>query len=631
MSATIDEVKQRLDIVQVVSEYVSLKKAGRNYKASCPFHAEKEPSFYVFPDRQSWHCFGACGTGGDVFAFVMRKEGLDFGQALRFLADKAGVALPSRPQLQDKTKDEQTDRLFQLNEAAAAYYHHILLNTSAGETARSYLTKRGLSTQPIANFQLGFSLDAWDNTLQYLTAKGYKKEELLAAGLVIEREGGGVYDRFRNRLMFPIRDIQGQIAGLGARVLDESLPKYINSPQTLIFDKSSILYGIDRAKTAIKQKDQVIIVEGYMDVLTSHQYGWENTVASMGTSITERQLSILKRLTKNIVLALDADTAGKQATLRSEQVFEQAMDKKEIPVFTQVAGQSNFKQTPVIDADIKVAVFSAGKDPDEIIRNNVSEWDSLIENAKSFVDFAIDTETSRVDLGSPKNKSLVVESLLPLFSRITDPIQLTHYRRKLAKLLKVDDKDIAYALDKYRTQQKKRVTLTRKEASTSTTKIASLLAGKFALEEYCLGLLLKYPELRPRTAELLPEYFERIENRELLLKLKENGDYDTIKDNLDRSLHDYLESLQAKEFPPSIDESDNLRQQTMDDCILRLQEKWLRNLEARKAELLTMEAESGGSAAELTKLQEQGIEESKQLKSIFTRRGHNLTAGVKEE
>lgn len=631
MSATIDEVKQRLDIVQVVSEYVSLKKAGRNYKASCPFHAEKEPSFYVFPDRQSWHCFGACGTGGDVFAFVMRKEGLDFGQALRFLANKAGVALPSRPQLQDKTKDEQTDRLFQLNEAAAAYYHHILLNTSAGETARSYLTKRGLSTQPIANFQLGFSLDAWDNTLQYLTAKGYKKEELLAAGLVIEREGGGVYDRFRNRLMFPIRDIQGQIAGLGARVLDESLPKYINSPQTLIFDKSSILYGIDRAKTAIKQKDQVIIVEGYMDVLTSHQYGWENTVASMGTSITERQLSILKRLTKNIVLALDADTAGKQATLRSEQVFEQAMDKKEIPVFTQVAGQSNFKQTPVIDADIKVAVFSAGKDPDEIIRNNVSEWDSLIENAKSFVDFAIDTETSRVDLGSPKNKSLVVESLLPLFSRITDPIQLTHYRRKLAKLLKVDDKDIAYALDKYRTQQKKRVTLTRKEASTSTTKIASFLAGKFALEEYCLGLLLKYPELHPRTAELLPEYFERIESRELLLKLKENGDCDTIKDNLDRSLHDYLESLQAKEFPPSIDESENVRQQTMDDCILRLQEKWLRNLEARKAELLTMEAESGGSAAELNKLQEQGIEESKQLKSIFTRQGHNLTAGVKEE
>jgi DNA primase len=414
-------------------------------------------------------------------------------------------------------------------------------------------------------------------------------------------------------------------------VLDESLPKYINSPQTLIFDKSSILYGIDRAKTAIKQKDQVVIVEGYMDVLTSHQYGWENTVASMGTSLTERQLGILKRLTKNIVLALDADTAGKQATLRSEQVFEQAMDKKEIPVFTQVAGQSNFKQTPVIDADIRVAVLSAGKDPDEIIRNNASEWDSLIGDAKSFVDFAIDAETSRADLGSPKNKSAVVENLIPLLSRITDPIQLTHYRRKLAKLLKVDDKDIAYALDKYRAQQKKMATLKRKETPTSTTKFASFIAGKFALEEYCLALLLKYPELRPRTAKLLPEHFERVENRELLLKLKENGDYDTIKDNLDNSIHEYLESLQAKEFPPSIDESDSLRQQTIDDCILRLQEKWLRNLEARKAELLTMEAESGGSAAELSKLQEQGIEESKHLKSIFTRRGRNLTTGAKEE
>ncbi|MBM4454284.1 MAG: DNA primase [Chloroflexi bacterium] len=629
--STIDEVKQRLDIVQVASEYVALKKAGRNYKALCPFHAEKEPSFYVFPDRQSWHCFGACGTGGDIFAFVMQKEGLDFGQALRFLADKAGIALPSRPQLQDKAKDKQKDRLFQLNEAAAAYYHHILVNTSAGETARGYLTKRGLSTQTIVDFQLGFSLDAWDNALQYLTGKGYKKEELLAAGLVIEREEGGVYDRFRNRLMFPIRDIQGQVAGLGARVLDESLPKYINSPQTPTFDKSSILYGIDRAKASIKQNDQVIIVEGYMDVLTSHQYGWKNTVASMGTSLTERQLNILKRSTKNIVLALDADTAGKQATLRSEQVFEQAMDKKEVPVFTQIAGQSNFKQTPIIDADIRVAVFSAGKDPDEIIRNNAAEWDSLIKNAKSFIDFAIDTETARVELDNPKNKSLVVESLLPLFSRIIEPIQLTYYRRKLAKLLKVDDKDIAYALDKYRTQQRKREALRRKESLTSTTKITSFLAGKSALEEYCMALLLKYPELHPRTAELLPEYFERTENRELLLKLKENGGCDTIKESIDSSIHDHLESLLTKKFPPSIDESDDLRQQTMDDCILRLKEKWLRNLETRKAELLTMEAESGGPTAELIKLQEQGIEESKHLRSIFTKRGHNPTAGAKEE
>ncbi|MBM3148424.1 MAG: DNA primase [Chloroflexi bacterium] len=629
--STIDEIKQRLDIVQVVSEYVALKKTGRNYKALCPFHSEKEPSFYVFPDRHSWHCFGACGTGGDIFAFVMRKEGLDFGQALRFLADKAGIALPSRPQLQDKAKDEQKDRLFQLNEAAAAYYHHMLLNASAGETARSYLAKRGLSTQTIIDFQLGFSLDAWDNALQYLTGKGYKKEELLAAGLLVERGEGGVYDRFRNRLMFPIRDIQGRVVGLGARILDESLPKYINSPQTPTFDKGSILYGIDKAKAVIKQNDQVIIVEGYMDVLTSHQYGWKNTVASMGTSLTERQLSILKRLTKNIVLALDADTAGKQATLRSEQVFEQAMDKKEIPVFAQLAGQSNFKQIPIIDANIRVAVFSAGKDPDEIIRSNATEWDRLIKDAKSFIDFAIDTETSRVELDNPKNKSLVVENLLPFFSRIIDPIQLTHYRRKLARLLKIDDKDIAYALDKYRTQQRKRETLKGKESPDATAKIASFLAGKFALEEYCMALLLKYPELRSRATELVPEYFERTENRELLLKLKENGGCDTIKENLDSSLHNYLESLLAKKFPPSIDESDNLKQQTMDDCILRLQEKWLRNLETTKAELLTMEAESGGPTAELTKLQEQGIEESKHLRNIFIKRGHNPTASAKEE
>jgi len=626
--STIAEIKQRLDIAQVISEYVSLKKAGRNFKALCPFHSEKDPSFYVFTDRQSWHCFGACGTGGDVFAFVMKKENLEFGQALQLLADKTGVSLPGRPQIQEKAKDELRDKLYQINETVAGYYHHVLLNTSVGEAARKYLAQRGLTAQTLTNFQLGLSLDQWNNTEQYLISKGYKKEELLSAGLVIKREDGGIYDRYRNRLMFPIKDIQSRVLGFGARALDESLPKYINSPQTLVFDKSNMLYGIERAQTAIKQKEQAIIVEGYMDVLTSHQYGWENTVATMGTSLTNKQLHILKRLTKNIVLALDADLAGKQATLRSEDIIEQAMDKKSVTIFEQSSG---FKLAPVIDADIRVAIFSSGKDPDEIIRDDSSKWDKLIIDARNFIDFAISTVIDEVDLNNPKEKSSAVERLLPLLSRIEDPIQSAHYRRKLAKLIQVGDKDISSALDSHRSQQRNKRPLRINENEVLATKTTRFLTSNLAIEEYCLALLLKYSDLRSWIAVLLPEYFERTENRELMLKLKENNDYVTIKDSLDSSLHNYLENLQSKNFPPSVDENDNIRQQTMSDCMLRLQEKWLRNFEAKKAELLAIEAEAGGTEAELNKLQEQGIEEHKQLKDIFNRRASNLTTGVKEE
>ena len=314
---SIEDIKQRLDIVQLVSEYVNLQKSGRNFKALCPFHTEKSPSFFVFPEQQSWHCFGACGTGGDIFSFIMKKEGLDFGQALHLLAEKAGVALIAASSPQKQVDDKKRDRLSEINEAAAEYYHHLLLNTSAGKMARDYTIERGLSPQTIDNFQLGFSPEGWETIRQYLISKGYEERELIAAGLLVEREGGGNYDRFRNRLMFPIRDMQGKLVGFGARALDDSLPKYLNSPQTLIFDKSNILYGIDHAKKAIRQDNLAIITEGYMDVLTAHQHSWENVVASMGTAVTDRQLAILKKLTRNLILALDADTAGEEAISRS--------------------------------------------------------------------------------------------------------------------------------------------------------------------------------------------------------------------------------------------------------------------------------------------------------------------------
>ena len=255
------EVKQRIDVVELVSEYVSLQKAGRNLKGLCPFHSEKHPSFFVFPEQQTWHCFGACGTGGDVFSFIMKKEGIDFGQALQLLARRAGIAL-TPPETFAKAEDKEKESLFQIDESAAQYYHHLLLTTKVGEVARNYLSKRRVNIETITEFRLGFSPDSWETIKKYLTSKGYEEKELSQAGLIIEREDKSSYDRFRNKLMFPICDIQGRVTGFGARALDDSLPKYINSPQTPIFDKSNSLYGIDKAKIAIRQKNLVIIVEG---------------------------------------------------------------------------------------------------------------------------------------------------------------------------------------------------------------------------------------------------------------------------------------------------------------------------------------------------------------------------------
>jgi DNA primase len=235
--SVITEVKQRLDIMEFVSEYVTLQKAGRNFKGLCPFHSEKHPSFFVFPEQQSWHCFGACGTGGDIFAFAMKKEGIDFGQALRLLAQRGGITLGPRETVADKAEDEKKKRLFQINEAATEYYHHVLTTTKAGATARDYLARRNIVPETVRGFRLGFSPDAWEAIKDYLLGKGYTERELVGVGLIIEKEEGGSYDRFRNRLMFPICDIQGRVTGFGARILDDSLPKYINSPQSLRLER----------------------------------------------------------------------------------------------------------------------------------------------------------------------------------------------------------------------------------------------------------------------------------------------------------------------------------------------------------------------------------------------------------
>jgi DNA primase len=591
--SVITEVKQKLDIVELVSEYVTLQKAGRNFKGLCPFHSEKHPSFFVFPEQQSWHCFGACGTGGDIFSFTMKKEGIDFGQALRLLAQRGGITL-SPLEAPSKAEDEKKERLFQINEAATEYYHHLLSSTKAGEAARSYLAGRKVMPETIKEFRLGFSPDAWETLKNYLVGKGYAEKELVEAGLIIEKEEGGSYDRFRNRLLFPICDIQGRVTGFGARVLDDSLPKYINSSQTPVFDKSSSLYGVDKAKSAIRKKNLVIIVEGYMDVLIAHQHGWQNVVGSMGTSLTEKQVESIKRLTNNITLALDADIAGEEATLRGKAILAYS------------------------NAEAKVILLPPGKDPDEVIREDPALWQKLVEQAMPILDFAFQSVISKVDINKARDKSLAVQKLLPSIYEIKDPVQQSHYLKKLARELKIEESAIRAALRESKAG--------RKRSQPSKPIEQSRLARQFVSspsEERCLALLLQYPELRPLARELSPEHFESTENREVFVKWQHSSDISNLESKLDTSLLEHLHYLVNinKIFPPAIRESERTRHFDLAQCILRLQEQLSRKLETEKEAMLEIERERGGVSSELSKLEEQGINSGQQLQDIFVKKG----------
>jgi DNA primase len=610
--SVIDDVKQRLDIVQVVSEYTKLQKSGRNYKALCPFHSEKNPSFFVFPERQSWHCFGACGTGGDIFSFIIKKEGVDFAQALHLLANKAGVSLADTTTPQKQTQSKERERLFEINEAAAEYYHHVLFNTSKGEIARDYVAKRELSVETINKFQLGFAPEGWDTLKQYLKGKGYEETELLSAGLLVERDAKNSYDRFRNRLIFPIRNTQGKVIGLGGRALDDSLPKYLNSPQTPVFDKSSSLYGIDHAKTAIRQKDQAVIVEGYMDVLTAHQHGYDNVVASMGTAMTEKQLAILKNLTNNLILALDADTAGEEAISRSGEMID-----KMLPVPPSFYGWVKYEDAH--NAEVKILVLPQDKDPDDIIKEDDSQWQKLIIDAKPMIDFIIETAIAEVDLASARDKSLAVEKLLPLLFEMKDPLRQAHYVERLAKLLKVDERNLVDALRRFSIIERKRRTTKNMKAYTP---IVPAIISSSPIEQYCLALLFRFPELKAESAGLSPDYFENSENRELFIQWQQSDDLASLRNSLDTALQEYLESLLAKTLsPPFLKENEAARRETFNDCVNLLRKNMLKNLEVKKQELF-IEAQMGGLEAHLAKVDEQGTEVSQQLREVDIKQNH---------
>jgi DNA primase len=576
--SVIDEVKQRLDIVEVIGTYVPLAKAGRNFRAKCPFHSEKNPSFYVYPERQSWHCFGACSTGGDVFSFVMKKEGLDFGETLRLLAARVGVTVPSRRE-PEAGKDER-ERLYQANAAAAQYFHNLLLNSPAAKKARSYLDSRGVLTETIRGFQLGYSQNSWEGLKQYLIEQGYTEPELTTAGLTIEGESGGTHDRFRNKLMFPIFDSRGRVTGFGARVLDDSLPKYINSPQTPVFDKSGTLYGINLATTAIRREEKAIIVEGYLDVITAHQNGFSNCVASMGTAITEKQVAILKKLSRNLTLALDADTAGEEAMLRCV----------------------DYENT--LEAEIKVIILPKGKDPDDVIKEDAQQWPALLGKAVPVVDYTIDSATAGLDLATATGKSSTVNRLLPIIARMKDTTRQDHYLNKLARLTGTSYNRLESALGRLRdTRQRK--------GQTRLEDISQVIRPVLAnpKEEYCLTLLLQHPELKKACQDLKPEYFEDTENRVIFTAWQEAQNTASLKESLDPATHERIDYLATKAIPP------NQIERKLADCINQLHKYHLRNLKGKRAESI--------------ELDEQDIKDNEQLREVFAQERY-IRSGQKE-
>ena len=583
--STIDEVKQKTDIIEVISQYTTLTKSGRNFRALCPFHSEKRPSFFVYPEQQSWHCFGACNTGGDVFSFVMKKEALDFGEALRLLAQRAGITI--QPRFGQDTKKDEKEKLFRVNEAAAQYFHNLLLNSPTGEKARNYVASRDISSKTITDFQLGFSPNSWEELKKYLLERGYNESELLEAGLLVATEEGKTHDRFRNRLMFPINDARGHTTGFGARALDDSLPKYLNSPQTPTFDKSGTLYGINLATSSIRQQDLAVIVEGYMDVITAHQNSFSNVVASMGTAITEKQVSIIKRLTRNVVLALDADTAGEEAMLRCVS-YENSLD-----------------------AEVKVVILPKGKDPDDVIREDARIWQHLLGEALPVVDFTFNMITSQLDLTTARDKSLAADRLLPIVAEIKDIVRQSHYLQKLARLVKVSEHQLEAALRRTKTGQDKRPPRQDKEPSRESVSHAAQLFLSRRIEEECLALLLQHPELKNKSAGLLPEYFENSENREILIAWQQSDDLSSLRDKLDAALWEHLDTLTNRNILATQIE---LR---YNKYVLRLREEYLKGLERKREAVFTLEAEAGGTGADLAKLEEEGIEPSIQLREVF--------------
>ncbi len=467
-NSTISEIKDRLNIVDVLSSYIQLKKSGTNFKAPCPFHHEKTASFMVSPSKQIWHCFG-CGEGGDIFGFVMKYENIEFAEALKTLAEKAGVELPKYT-AENVAENKYQTTLLKINEWTAKYYSQILEKSSLAKEAREYLNKRGLSLETINDWQIGFAPNEFHLLEEFLLKKGYSHKELQDAGVVSKSSRGDYFDRFFNRITFPIKNYSGDVVGFTARTMgsDPKIAKYINTAETAVYNKSRIIFGLYQAKQQIRKEDCSIIVEGNMDVITCHQAGFKNVVASSGTAFTYEQLQTLSRLTKNLKFSFDTDAAGLSATRRT----------------LDLALQQGF--------NVYIVKISGAKDPDELIKKDPKLFAQAIEEAPLYLDYYFEKAFINYDPSSVSEKKRIAAELLPLIRQLSDPLETEHYTRMLAQRLNVAEKTIYEILAK--TKMSKATS-----PAQSKTEVPLLKPKTYQLEQRLLGHCLFAPEYAQET------------------------------------------------------------------------------------------------------------------------------------
>ena len=538
--STIDDVKARLDIVETVRAYApDLKKTGRTWKARCPFHSEKTPSFNVDPERGTWHCFGACSTGGDVITFIQKKENLDFKEALRLCAERAGVELRP-PSPREAEEREQHARLLAANEAAAVFFQAALAGPD-GADARAYATGRGLDDATISTWQLGYAPAGWNGLVDHLTARGFTPADIVDAGLALEGDRG-LYDRFRDRLIFPTRDARRRLIGFGARAMrPDDEPKYLNTPQTPLFDKSGNLYGLDRAADSIRREDQAVVVEGYMDVIAAHQFGIDNVVASNGTSITDKQMMLLKRYTERVVLALDADDAGSEAALRGVEVAAGVADH-ELVATIDWRGLVSYQD--VLKADIRVTTLPKGDDPDSLVRRDPEALRALIREALPVSDHLFAAVTKATEAADPRSRSRAVEALLPTVAAMADPVVRSHYVQRLARIGQVDERTVTTLLAQH-ASGRPRAVATPREVAQAKKQPAAPPDGETQL----LRLLVQRREGRGAGIALAHDTFEDAVNRALFAAWAESVDFEERLDEFDESIRERYALLMASALP----------------------------------------------------------------------------------
>lgn len=517
-SDLLEEIRNRCDVVDIISEYVHLKPAGKGFKGLCPFHEEKTPSFMVSPEKQLFHCFG-CGEGGNVFNFLMKYEKLSFFEAVKMLAQKSGVPLPVDEE-KENILHKKKERLYKLNNLVANYYRECLFRTNQGKKVINYFKKRGISDTSVEKYKLGYAPSSWDALSNFLKKKGYYYEELIKAGLIKKSKIEGKYiDYFRDRIIFPIFNLSGKVIGFGGRVLDDSLPKYINSPETLVYNKGSNLYNLNFAKEGIRKKNCIIVVEGYTDVLITQQYGFNNIAASLGTALTAKQIDLIKRFTNAVLIAYDADSAGNMATLRSLDLLVKA------------------------GLEIKVIDLPQGYDPaDFLIKKGSETFQNLINRSLSLIDYKLKILYSKYSIKTIEGKVKVVKEILPTLSVIGDEDEVRAQTKKISEELKLSDEAIRIDLTKYKKGLREFIPSFINPDSED---------GNIKAEKILIGCMLENEEIvRDIFTKLKVEDFTVLLHRQIVTAIEKNLKYDKIVDS--QKVIDYLNDDKAAKLISNI-------------------------------------------------------------------------------